>query len=144
MNKLARASGSYTGLGLLSGIYYRELTRYMKYDRQLPTQLRAVHTHCLALGGLFFLIVLLLEKSFTLSGQKHFKKFYVTYNMGLGLTLLAMLVRGTSTVFYGETKMPLVSVTAGIGHIILTVSFGFFYNILINAVRQVSNSAGKH
>lgn len=51
-------------LGLVSGLYYRELTKLNAFTGD--SQLGLVHGHLLALGVLFFLIVLALEKAFTL------------------------------------------------------------------------------
>lgn len=47
-------------IGLLFGVYYRELTKW--FDFSGKTQLSTLHTHTLVLGMFFFLIVLLLEK----------------------------------------------------------------------------------
>lgn len=62
MQKLARASLSYMIIGLISGVYFREMTKFNDFESW--TQLSVIHTHTLILGMFFFLIVLLLEKKF--------------------------------------------------------------------------------
>ena len=68
-------------IGLLFGVYYRELTKW--FDFSGKTQLSTLHTHTLVLGMFFFLIVLLLEKNFHITAHKWYKRFYITYNIGL-------------------------------------------------------------
>ncbi|KAG5483034.1 hypothetical protein LSCM4_07245 [Leishmania orientalis] len=143
MEKLVRASMNYTIFGFASGFYWRELTKHLKYVSNGTSQLRVMHTHCFALGSFFFLFVLLLEKSFSLTKQKNYKKFYVTYNIGLGITLLMMLVHGTLTVVGKDQNSRLISWTAGLGHIFMSVGFGYFYNVLLAAVRASGGKADK-
>ncbi|MEG0286505.1 MAG: DUF2871 domain-containing protein [Vagococcus sp.] len=133
MKKLARTSMTYMIAGLASGIYYREFGRFN--DFQGKSQLNTLHTHILVLGMFFFLIVLLLEKSFKLSEHKNYKKFYAIYNSGLGITLLLMLIHGSMTVL-GYDDSPMIAGLAGIGHIVLTVGLGYFFNVLIAQVSK--------
>lgn len=65
MKKLFYAAHIYMIVGVISGLYYREITKLNDFTGD--TQLGVVHTHLLALGMLFFLIVLGLEKLFDLS-----------------------------------------------------------------------------
>ncbi|CAM66798.1 hypothetical protein, unknown function [Leishmania infantum JPCM5] len=143
MEKLVRASMNYTIFGLASGVYWRELTKHLKYVSNGTSQLRVMHTHCFALGSFFFLFVLLLEKCFALTKQKNYKKFYITYNIGLGITLMIMMIHGTLTVMGNDQNSRLISWTAGLGHIFLSVGFGYFYNVLLSAVRASGDKAGK-
>lgn len=133
MQKLARASLSYMIIGLISGVYFRELTKLNDFDGW--TQLSVVHTHTLILGMFFFLIVLLLEKNFSLTQHKNFKKFYVFYNIGLGVTILMLLTHGTMTVL-GTESSAAISGIAGLGHIILTVGLGFFFQVLLQSIKK--------
>jgi len=133
MQKLAKASLSYMIIGLLSGVYFREFTKLNNFNDW--TQLSVVHTHTLILGMFFFLIVLLLEKNFQLTKHKNFKKFYIFYNMGLGITLLMLLTHGTMTVLGKETSAA-ISGIAGLGHIILTVGLGFFFQVLLQSIKK--------
>ena len=119
-------------LGLGSGLYYRELTKLNHFTGD--TQLGLVHTHLLALGMLFFLVVLALEKMFTLTAGKLFKWFFWIYNLGLALTVAMMTIRGTLTVL-GATTTPAITGVAGLGHVVLTVGLILFF---INLGKRLS------
>lgn len=143
MEKLARASMGYTMFGLASGVYWRELTRHRGYVSNGTSQLRVMHTHCFSLGTFFFLFVLLLEKNFGLSKHKDYKKFYISYNIGVGITLTMILVHGTLTVIDRDPKSRIIAWSAGAGHIITAVGFYYFYKILLSAVRIAGEKADK-
>ncbi|MBO0466707.1 hypothetical protein BCR22_03305 [Enterococcus plantarum] len=133
MKKLVRVSMVYMIVGLLAGIFYREFTKWNDFTGE--TQLSVLHTHILILGMFFFLIVLLLEKNFQLSNEKNYKKFYMIYNMGLGITLLMMIVRGSLQVLdYPESAA--IAGIAGLGHIIITVGLAYFFQVLFQAVKE--------
>lgn len=137
MKKLVRVSMFYMIFGLLAGVYYREFSKLFDFTGQ--SQLGVLHTHILVLGMLFFLIVLLLEKSFSLSAHKNYKKFYIIYNSGLGLTLLMMLINGSMTTM-GLSISPALSGIAGLGHIILTIGLIYFFNVLLQSVSYSEKS----
>lgn len=80
MKKIAKLSFFYGILGMLLGVFYREFTKINGFTEQ--TVLGGLHTHILVSGVFFFLIVLLLEKSFELTKDKKFNKFFITYNIG--------------------------------------------------------------
>jgi hypothetical protein len=123
VRKIFTAAAVYTGLGLVGGVYYRELTKAEHFTG--TTQLSVVHTHLLALGMLFFLVVLALEKSFTLTASRWFPLFFVVYQAGLGLAVTMFLVHGTLTVLGHQTGQ-LISYVAGLGHVGLTAGLVFF------------------
>lgn len=133
MKKLVRVSMIYMILGLVFGVYYREFTKLNGFTGD--TQLSVMHTHTLILGMFFFLIVLLLEKNFRLTAHKNYKKFYLCYNIGLGMTLLMLLVHGTMTVL-GYADHAAISGIAGLGHIMLAVGLGFFFHVLYGSVKE--------
>jgi hypothetical protein len=119
VKKLYVAAHVYMILGLVSGLAYREVTKIEHYTGD--SQLSVVHTHLLALGMLFFLVVLALEKVFSLSANRRlFTGFFWVYNAGLAVTVAAMVVRGTLTV-YGHDGGDVIAGIAGLGHITLTV-----------------------
>ncbi|MGM0213533.1 DUF2871 domain-containing protein [Enterococcus sp. AZ109] len=131
MQKLARTSLVYLIVGLVFGVYYREFTKFTGFNGK--TQLAVLHTHTLVLGMLFFLLVLLLEKNFSLSQQKHFNKFFLFFNLGLIITLAMLLVHGTLTVL-GHPDSAAISGIAGMGHILLTIGLGFFFHCLLKSL----------
>jgi len=124
MRKIYVAAHVYMILGLVSGLYYRELTKLNDFTGD--SQLGLVHTHILALGMLFFLIVLALEKLFTLTAGKLFAAFFWVYNAGLALTVGLMIVRGTMTVLGHQAGAALDGIS-GLGHITITLGLIFFF-----------------
>ncbi|WP_426979057.1 DUF2871 family protein [Pseudarthrobacter sp. O4] len=75
--------------------------------------------HLLAMGMLFFLAVLALDKLFNLSGLRMFNVFFWTYNAGLALTAAMMVLSGILTV-QGITPSAAIAGISGLGHIGLT------------------------
>ncbi|WP_214409589.1 DUF2871 domain-containing protein [Sphaerisporangium fuscum] len=125
MKRLFHTAHIYMIVGVISGLYYREITKLNDFTGD--TQLGVVHTHLLALGMLFFLGVLALEKLFTLSAEKKlFDWFFWVYNAGLALTVLMMTIHGTQTVLGAKTSAA-ISGIAGLGHIVLTVGLILFF-----------------
>ena len=96
MKKLFQTANFYMILGLVSGLFAREFTHINDFEGDTP--LDTLHTHLLAMGMLFFLVVLALEKLFTLTESRLFKWFYLLYNGGLLLTVAVMTLRGTLAV----------------------------------------------
>lgn len=119
MKKLYWSAVIYTVLGLVSGLYYREITKAEDFTGS--TQLSVMHTHLLALGTLLFLILIALEKVFALTQSKVFPAFFWIYNAGLLITVAIMGLHGTRTVL-GESSGAAISGIAGLGHILLTVA----------------------
>ncbi|WP_026411330.1 DUF2871 domain-containing protein [Actinomadura oligospora] len=133
MKKLYYAAHAYMIVGLVGGLYYREITKLNDFTGD--SQLGLVHTHVLALGMLFFLIALVLEKLFTLSAGRLFNAFFWTYNAGLVMTVAVMTVRGTLTVL-GHSTPGIAAHIAGGGHIALTVGLVFFFINLGKRIAQ--------
>ncbi|WP_067568004.1 DUF2871 domain-containing protein [Nocardia acidivorans] len=120
MRLILNTAHVYMILGVVSGFYYREITKL--HDFTGENQLGVVHTHLLALGTLVFLVVLALEKLFALTGHSLFSWFYWVYNGGLVLTVAMMTVHGTLTVL-GHDSGAVIALVAGLGHILLTAGF---------------------
>lgn len=140
MKRFAKLSFFYSILGLLLGAFYREFTKV--YDFKERTVLGGLHTHVIVLGALFFLIVLLLEKSFELTKSNKFNLFFITYNIGLLLTVIMMAVRGCAEVLNLELSTAAnasISGIAGIGHIVITIGYIFFFLVLINRLNEADN-----
>jgi hypothetical protein len=135
VKKIYYAAHTYMILGLVSGLFYREFTKAKHFTGD--SQLGLLHTHLLALGMLFFLIVLALEKLFALTANRRlFTWFFWTYNSGLAVTVGMMVVHGTQTVLGQETS-DAVSGIAGLGHILLTVGLILLF---VNLGRRLSAS----
>lgn len=141
MKKIAKLSFFYSMFGLILGVFYREFTKFNGFTGR--TVLGGLHTHVLVLGSLFFLIVLLLEKSFGLTQSKKFKKFMITYNTGLALTVVMMVVRGCVEVLGLAISNAIdftISGLAGIGHIVLAEAFATFFLLLLKRINEAEST----
>ncbi len=128
----------YAILAMIGGVFYREFTKFNGFTAQ--TTLSVVHTHYFLLGMVFFLLLLVLEKSLSFTRAKTGRVLAV-YHIGLNLTAVMFVVRGVTQVL----GLPLssgmdaaISGVAGIGHILLGVSLVL---ILLQIRRSVSASA---
>ncbi len=124
MKKYLNYSLSYGVMGLVCGVYFREFTKIMGFTG--ITTLSKAHPHFLILGTMLFLIVALFSDRLDLEKDKTFALFMRIYNIGLPLTVLMMLIRGTLQVLGTPLSKSLnasISGIAGIGHILLGVGF---------------------
>lgn len=122
MKKYYLSSIVYALLALVGGVFYREFTKGFSFTGQ--TTLSVVHVHYFVLGTIFFLVMLLLEKSFSFTNKKTNIAF-ILYHVGLNVTCLMFLVRGILQVTNQSLTTgidAMVSGFAGIGHIVLGVS----------------------
>ena len=120
MKKYLNYSLSYGVMGLVCGVYFREFTKIMGFSG--VTTLSKAHPHLLMLGTILFLIVALFSGRLILEKEKTFTLFMRIYNIGLPLTVLMMLIRGTLEVIGAPLSTGLnasISGIAGIGHILL-------------------------
>ncbi|MCI5689930.1 MAG: DUF2871 domain-containing protein [Clostridiales bacterium] len=122
MKRFATPALLYAVLALAGGVFYREFTKFQDFSGQAT--LSVLHTHYFLLGMVVFLLLLLLEKSFSFATPKT-GRVLVVYHLGLNLTTLMLLVRGIVQVL----ALPLsaaangaLSGVAGIGHLLLGVS----------------------
>lgn len=58
----------YAVLAMVGGVFYREFTKINGFTAK--TTLAVVHNHYFLLGMVFFLLLVLLEKSFSFTGPK--------------------------------------------------------------------------
>ncbi|MEU6564925.1 DUF2871 domain-containing protein [Nocardia nova] len=137
MRLILNTAHVYMIIGVVSGLYYREITKL--HDFTGDTQLAVVHTHLLALGMLFFLVVLALAKLFELTTHPLFAWFYWIYNGGLALTVSMMALHGTLTVL-GRSSGTAIALTAGLGHILLTAGLVLLFVMLGKCIAAQSGS----
>lgn len=112
----------YAVLVMVGGVFYREFTKFNGFTAK--TTLGVVHTHYFLLGMVFFLLLLLLEKSFSFTGAKT-GRVLAAYQIGLNLTAVMFVVRGVTQVLgtvLSSGMSAAISGVAGIGHILLGVS----------------------
>lgn len=134
MKRLLNAAFIYMLVGVASGLFYREFTKANDFTEGAYTQLSVVHTHLLTLGFIVLLIVLALEKVFTITrSPRLFAWFFWLYNAGLILTAGMMVWHGMLTVL-GEESTGMIAGIAGLGHILLTAAMIVFFIALRRAV----------
>ena len=112
----------YAVLAMAGGVFYREFTKFNGFTAK--TTLSVVHTHYFLLGMVFFLLLLVLEKNLSFTGEKTGRVLAV-YHIGLNLTAVMLVVRGAAQVLGIDLSRgadAAISGMAGIGHILLGVS----------------------
>lgn len=130
MKRLFNLSFLYLILGLALGIFFREFTK-LNYFTGVTT-LSAAHTHTLVLGFIFFLVIIILEKVFTISNIKYFNAWIITYNIGLLSLISTLVARGILEVLNNDfAGLPHI---AGTSHAILGVSLIWFMLILKKSI----------
>ena len=112
----------YAVLAMAGGVFYREFTKFVGFTGK--TTLSVVHTHYFMLGMALFLLLLLLEKSFSFTTART-GRVLIAYHVGLNLTAVMFLVRGVTQALgtaLSSSMDAAISGVAGIGHILLGVS----------------------
>ncbi|WP_258566527.1 DUF2871 domain-containing protein [Leucobacter luti] len=141
LNHLLVSAFVYGGLGVLSGLFYREFTKLNDFPEGAFTQLGLAHTHLLSLGFFPFLILLGLERLFRLSeSQKRWGWFLGLYHAGVILTSAMLIIHGSMTVL-GIESSAMISGIAGLGHIVITAAIIVLFFVLRSAVRRVEQPA---
>jgi len=123
MKKYLNLSIAYAIVALAFGVFYREYTKFSDFSGD--TRLSFLHGHYFALGLVFFLLLVALEKLFAFSAQRGVRGLVILYNVGLNITGLGLLLRGLADVAGGELSRSVdtsISGVAGLGHILLAVS----------------------
>lgn len=133
--QLLSAVTVYTVIGLAAGLFYREFTKANGYPEGLMGQLGLSHTHILTLGMIVLLIVLALEKSFTLSSSRLFRWFFWIYNSGVVLTSAMLISHGMLQV-QGLESSKMIAGIAGLGHMLVGAGFVLLLLSLFSRIRN--------
>ena len=137
MKRYMNLSLLYAILAMVGGVFYREFTKFNGFTGK--TTPGVVHTHYFLSGMVFFLLLLLLEKSFSFTGAKT-GRILVAYQVGLNLTAVMFVVRGITQVLGTALSSGMdaaISGIAGIGHILLGISLVL---LLMQIKRSVSDA----
>lgn len=132
MKKVLQTSFIYAIFALLSGFYAREITKAHQFEGY--TSLNIVHAHAFSLGVLLLLVLELIAAKFNQS-IKNIKLGYIFYHVGLGLTCIMFLVRGTTQVLgvnLTSAQNSMISGFAGLGHIAFTIAIVLIFLKLID------------
>ncbi len=119
MKKYLNISLVYAIAAMAGGVFYREFTKFQGYTG--VTALGKVHGHLFLLGMLVFLVAALYAARYDLGTVKTFRVFLWTYNLGVPLTAVMLLVRGVTQVMgmnLSAAADASISGIAGIGHIL--------------------------
>ena len=130
----------YAILAMVGGVFYREFTKFNGFTAK--TTLSVVHTHYFLLGMVLFLLLLVLEKSFSFTGPNTGRVLAV-YHIGLNLTAVMLVVRGVVQVLGTTLSAGMnaaISGMAGIGHVLLGVSLVLLLLQLKRSVSAMQNS----
>lgn len=117
---LFRSAVTWTILGLIGGLGYREVTK--AFDFTGRTQLAVVHTHALTLGTLLMLLLLALAAALpALRVDKRLRWGIHLLNTGLLLTVGMLAYKGTLQVIdAAHVDHPAIAGVSGLGHMLLT------------------------
>lgn len=137
LTQLFIAAVVWIGLGLAAGLFYREFTKAQGFPNGFAGQLALVHTHLLTLGALVTLIVLALEKLFSLSASRLFRWFFWIYNAGVLLTGAMMMWHGMLDVLKLEASKAIAGI-AGAGHILIGAAFVLLLITLWKGIRRTA------
>ena len=130
MKRLFNLSFFYLILGLALGVFFREFTKLNVFSG--ATTLNVAHTHTLVLGFIFFLVIVILEKVFTISNIKYFNIWLITYNIGLLSLISTLVARGILEILNKDfAGLPHI---AGTSHAILGLSLIWFMIILKKSI----------
>ena len=119
MKRYMNSALLYAILAMTGGVFYREFTKFNGFTAK--TTLSVVHTHYFLLGMVFFLLLLVLEKNLSFTGDKT-GRVLIFYHIGLNLTAVMLVVRGVTQVLglvLSSGMDAAISGMAGIGHILL-------------------------
>ena len=137
MKKMLNLALAYALAAMAGGVFYRECTRFNGFTG--VTALGKVHTHLFLLGMLMFLVVALFAGQYDLRKEKSFRAFLWTYNIGVPLTSVMLLVRGVTQVLclpLSKGASAAISGVAGIGHILTGVGLVLLLLALRRAARD--------
>jgi small-conductance mechanosensitive channel len=112
----------YAIAAVICGVFYREFTKAMGFTG--ITMLSKVHGHLFMLGMFVYLIIAIVSVKTKLEEQKSFRIFMITYNIGLPLTAIMMVVRGITQILNSSLSAgtsAMISGIAGIGHTLVTI-----------------------
>ena len=122
MRRYLNIALAYAIASAAGGVFYREFTKWNGFVG--VTSLGKVHVHLFLLGMMVFLLVALFSTRGDLAGQRTFRAFMATYNVGVALMSVMLVVRGVPQVL-GITLSAgangAISGMAGVSHILVGV-----------------------
>ena len=137
MKKMIKIALIYIILALVGGVFYREFTKMNGFTGS--TVLADIHVHLMVLGAFMFMILALFAQRTELLKEKRWTQFLITYQAGLGLSVIMMIVRGITQVLNMSLTRGVdaaISGIAGLGHIALAIGFVLLMKMLLNVSEE--------
>lgn len=131
MKKYFNIASLYAIFAIMSGVFYREFTKWNSFAGQ--TTLSVCHLHLFALGTIMFLIIALLCHSTNLEEKKSFHTFMKLYNIALVFMVIMFYVRGIVQVLgmvLSKAADASLSGVAGISHLLMTIAIIMLFTTL--------------
>ncbi len=128
MRRVINTAGFYGLFSLISGVFYREFTKFNNFEG--VTVLKSIHSHLMVMGCFLFLIICLFIKNFNLNENKKFQKFNIIYNIGFILMITMFYVKGIVQILNLNLNKALsysVSGISGVSHILLTIGLVYLF-----------------
>jgi len=133
MKKYLRKALIFAIYGLCCGVYFREFTKLNNFNSR--TMLGMAHPHVLGLGLAGFLLIALFVKVLNIELKKT-RFANIMYTIGIIITSVMMLLRGTMEVMGSEISSAMsgmIAGIAGIGHILTAVGIVSFIVVFIKS-----------
>lgn len=139
MRKYLNLSFLFAVLALVSGVFYREFTKYNGFEGRTP--LGFTHVHLFVLGAMFLLLVGLLNDKWNLSQYRSFQWFERLYYIGLPFMVIMFYVRGIFVVLGTDLSRgasAAISGIAGLSHMMVGGAIIALYLALRKANPKIS------
>lgn len=123
MKKYINIAFVYGVFAMMSGVFYREFTKWNGYTGK--TTLAFTHLHLFVLGSALFLLLALFSQITDLEQKKTFQYFLRLYNIALPFMIMMFFVRGifqTLQIELSSGISAMISGIAGLSHIMMAIA----------------------
>lgn len=131
MKKYINIAFVYGVFAMMSGVFYREFTKWNGYTGK--TALAFTHLHLFVLGSALFLLLALFSQITDLEQKKTFQYFLRLYNIALPFMIMMFFVRGifqTLQIELSSGISAMISGIAGLSHIMMAIAVVLLFTAL--------------
>lgn len=131
MKKYINIAFVYGVFAMMSGVFYREFTKWNGYTGK--TTLAFTHLHLFVLGSALFLLLALFSQITDLEQKKTFQYFLRMYNIALPFMIMMFFVRGifqTLQIELSSGISAMISGIAGLSHIMMAIAVVLLFTAL--------------
>lgn len=131
MKKYINIAFVYGVFVMMSGVFYREFTKWNGYTGK--TTLAFTHLHLFVLGSVLFLLLALFSQITDLEQKKTFQYFLRMYNIALPFMIMMFFVRGifqTLQIELSSGISAMISGIAGLSHIMMAIAVVLLFTAL--------------